>query len=253
MPDQDLDIARVALLTAAEPADDALVGTALLLDQVCRAAARDLPATGVALGVLDLGGGWMITAASDGASRVAEGLHAVVGEGPSLEACSSRAPVAVENLNADDDARWPVYIRSAADLGIRSVFAFPLLAGTSCLGALGIQRDRPGAMSEGAVRASASFAAYAAAALVDGQAQAGTERLPSGVAASLASQFEVHQAQGMLTVQLGVELEEALVRLKAHAFAHGRTPESVARDVVARVLLLERDHPDRGAGSEVAR
>jgi AmiR/NasT family two-component response regulator len=47
---------------------------------------------------------------------------------------------------------------------------------------------------------------------------------------------EVHQATGMLTVQLDVTATEAFLRLRAHSFATGRAIQDVAHDVVARVL-----------------
>ena len=47
---------------------------------------------------------------------------------------------------------------------------------------------------------------------------------------------EVHQATGMVSVQLGVSLAEALVRLRAHAWAEDRLLADVAADVVARRL-----------------
>jgi hypothetical protein len=47
----------------------------------------------------------------------------------------------------------------------------------------------------------------------------------------------------MLTVQLGVGSEEALVRLRAYAFANGRSLAVVARDVLAGTLVIERDQP----------
>ena len=40
----------------------------------------------------------------------------------------------------------------------------------------------------------------------------------------------------MLTVPLGVGLEEALVRLRAYAFANGRSLAVVAHDVLAGIL-----------------
>jgi hypothetical protein len=46
----------------------------------------------------------------------------------------------------------------------------------------------------------------------------------------------VHQASGMIMIQLGVEVAEALSRLRAFAFAEGRGLTDVARDVVARRL-----------------
>jgi hypothetical protein len=46
----------------------------------------------------------------------------------------------------------------------------------------------------------------------------------------------VHQASGMVAAQLGVSIGEALIRLRAYAFAHDRSLTAVADDVVAREL-----------------
>ena len=45
---------------------------------------------------------------------------------------------------------------------------------------------------------------------------------------------EIHQATGMISVQLGVGIEEAFSRLRARAFAQGRPLSKLAADVVAR-------------------
>jgi len=47
---------------------------------------------------------------------------------------------------------------------------------------------------------------------------------------------EIHQAVGMISVQLGVSLTDALVALRARAYAEGRTIAQVAADVIARRL-----------------
>jgi AmiR/NasT family two-component response regulator len=47
---------------------------------------------------------------------------------------------------------------------------------------------------------------------------------------------EVHQATGMILAQLNVPATEAFFRLRAHAFATGRTVQDVAHDVVTRIL-----------------
>jgi len=49
----------------------------------------------------------------------------------------------------------------------------------------------------------------------------------------------VHYATGMVMVQLGVDPQHALARLRAYAFAEGRTVTEVARDVVARRLSFD--------------
>jgi hypothetical protein len=55
------------------------------------------------------------------------------------------------------------------------------------------------------------------------------------------SRAEVSQATGMLVAQLGVEPAEALIRLRAHAYASGRPATEVARDILERRLRLEVD------------
>ena len=55
------------------------------------------------------------------------------------------------------------------------------------------------------------------------------------------SRAEVSQATGMLVAQPEVEPAEALVRLRAHAFATGRSATDVACDFLDRRLRLEAD------------
>jgi hypothetical protein len=55
----------------------------------------------------------------------------------------------------------------------------------------------------------------------------------------LTPSMEVYQAQGMVMVDLGVGLDEALVRLRGLAFVEGRPVAAVARDIVAGRLRLE--------------
>jgi hypothetical protein len=60
------------------------------------------------------------------------------------------------------------------------------------------------------------------------------------------------QAAGMVSVQLGVSLTDALVAMRARAYAEGRTISQVAADVVARRLsfaLPEFSLPGFGAPS----
>jgi AmiR/NasT family two-component response regulator len=47
----------------------------------------------------------------------------------------------------------------------------------------------------------------------------------------------------MVMVQLGVSIGEAMTRMRAYAFAHDRRLDEVARDVVTRRLVFDRDRP----------
>ena len=49
----------------------------------------------------------------------------------------------------------------------------------------------------------------------------------------------VRQATGMVSIQLGVDIGTALLRLRARAYADGRLLSEVAADVVARTLHLD--------------
>ena len=70
----------------------------------------------------------------------------------------------------------------------------------------------------------------------DGQSAGGLESM-------LAYRAEIYQAQGMVMVDLGVSLTEAMLRLRAHAYAAARDLGDIARDIVAGRLVLERDAP----------
>ena len=52
---------------------------------------------------------------------------------------------------------------------------------------------------------------------------------------------EIHQATGMVLVQLGISATDALARLRAHAFLHRRLLLDVARDVVERRLVFTEE------------
>jgi hypothetical protein len=50
--------------------------------------------------------------------------------------------------------------------------------------------------------------------------------------------YAVHNAAGMVSVQEGISVTEALIRLRAFAFSSDRLLADVAEDVVARRLRL---------------
>jgi AmiR/NasT family two-component response regulator len=49
----------------------------------------------------------------------------------------------------------------------------------------------------------------------------------------------VHNAAGMVSVQAGISVTEALIRLRAFAFSHDRLLADVAQDVIDRKLRLQ--------------
>jgi AmiR/NasT family two-component response regulator len=104
-----------------------------------------------------------------------------------------------------------------------------------------IYRAQPGSLTATALDQAFTFAEVAMGLLVDGQARADEEASNAELDGVLANRLEVYQAQGMLMVDLGVGIDEAMARLRAHSYSEERTISAVARDIVAGRLILERD------------
>ena len=217
-----------------------------VLQRLCRAAARSFPAWGVGLSVMTVGGIHGTVAASDSVSALVEDLQFTVGEGPCLDAVASGRPV----LNADLGAatsRWPAYAPAAYDYGVRAVYAFPMQIGAMRLGALDVYSDRLGLPSRSMLQDALAFAEVALSTLLDAQAEAPAGQTARVLDDGLNARAELFQAQGMLTVQLGIGLAEATVRLRAYAYANDRPLLDVARDIVGRRLTLDADSIDDDA------
>lgn len=237
-------LARLGRLIDDEPAvDEAPEGVRGRLQRLCSVVTRVLPASGAGVSMLTEEGSDGATAAAWGPnSQAIEELQFSFGEGPCIEAFTSRRPVLESDMPRRGMRRWPAFAPAAHDYGVRAVFAFPLQVGGVRLGALDIHREVPGPLTAVALSQAVTFADIAVRLLLDGQhaADGGTV---SGVDDVLAHRAEVYQAQGMVMVDLGVSLAEAMARLRGHAYAQGRPLGEVAKDVLAGTLELERDTP----------
>jgi GAF domain/ANTAR domain len=211
------------------------------LQRLCRAAVRSLPATGVGLSLMSDDGAPTAVAASDPGSELIEDLQFTLGEGPCLAAYASGGPVLTADLTEAARTRWPVYAPAAREQGVHAVFAFPMQIGAACLGVLDVYRDRVGELSGPTLSRAMTFADVAMRSLLDAQQLTGDADVPPGLEDAMGSRLEVYQAQGMVAVQLKVSLREAMVRLRAYAYAHDRRLSDVAVDVVARRISLEAD------------
>jgi GAF domain len=229
----------LAALAAAGPAStwpDRLV-------EECRAA-TDM--SGIGLAVTSAAGGGIL-AVTDGPARQMEDLQFALGEGPCVDASRTARPVLCPDLAADGSARWPAFGPRAGQAGVAAAFAFPLQVGAVGIGVLDLYRTERGALTGPQFGEAVAFADAAVAVLlhVQGRGEDGALIL-AGAGGSLPDWAEVldrravvHQAAGMISVQLEVDVVVALVRLRAHAFAAGRPMVDVANDVVARRLRFD--------------
>lgn len=236
-------LARIRALVEAEPASLAVHGADPgPLFRVCTALERAVPSSGAGMTMAVEGTPTLVLAASGAVAEQLEELQVTLGEGPCVDAIASRRPVLESDLVGSGARRWPAYASEAAVLGLRGVFSFPLQVGAACLGGMDLYRTQPGALSSRSLSEVLGFAEVALGLLLDSQQDGryppmqwsrGEGRMPD----------ELYQAQGMVTVQLGVSPAEAMMRIRGYAFAQDRRLGEVAEDVVNGSLVLERDHP----------
>jgi len=177
------------------------------------------------------GGSDAAGASSDDETARLQELQFVLGEGPTGEAYASGRPVLVSDLT-DTGGRWVAFAGAATAEQVCAVYAFPLQLGAARLGVLTCYSSVARTLAPQEVAGCLTFAESARDLLLDAVAEEG----PSSreVEQSLRMRLEVYQVQGMLMVELGVSLADALTRLRAMAFSEGLDINELAADLVAR-------------------
>jgi hypothetical protein len=204
--------------------------------RLCEVSAEVTAVTGAGIMLMsaDLASGTLCT--SDDVSAVIEDLQYTLGEGPCLDAHHQGHPVLEPDLADPDHPRWSAFSAPAVVAGVRAVFGFPIRVGVVRLGTLNLYRDAPGSLSDDQYADALVLANVIAWAVLVLLADAPPGAVPAELETEGDFRFVVHQAAGMVSVQLDVSIGEALVRLRAHAFRAERPVTEVAQDVVSRQL-----------------
>jgi hypothetical protein len=179
-------------------------------------------------------------------SDLIEQLQYALGEGPCVDAYRQDWPVFEPDLANPVTSRWPAFSPPAIEAGARAVFGFPLQLGAARLGALNLCRDRPGPLSDDQHADALVMAGIAAQSVLVLQAGAPPGELAAELEESADFHYTVHQAAGMVAVQLDCSVGQALVRLRAYAFGNDRPLSEVAKDVVERTLGFGTDSGGKG-------
>lgn len=206
------------------------------LERLCLAAVTVTGVSSCGVTMLTEGGQSVTAHASAPQAQAVEDLQHTLGEGPGVDASNSGAAVLVPDLaDADDPAltRWPTFAREAVDSGVLAAFAFPLLLGTARIGAMSLYRSSPGDLSSEQLTQGLATADSVALTL----AQKG-DGLP---APGRADPMRLHQAAGMAMVQLGVPIDQALLRMRAVAFSEGTTVDDLADAILLRQRRLSQE------------
>ncbi|MHA6758923.1 ANTAR domain-containing protein [Streptacidiphilus sp. PAMC 29251] len=167
-------------------------------------------------------------------------LQFTQGHGPSIDASRSGALMLLPDLDRVAPGRWPDLVPAIDALGVRAVFAFPLLIGAIHLGVLTGHRTTRGFLTESQLADALTLTIGLTLLLL------GTSAHPHDPAAWLNEEpalhrAEVHQATGMLAAQRDISCAEALLRIRAHAYQRSKPILDIARSILDRSLDLSGD------------
>ncbi|WP_093939273.1 ANTAR domain-containing protein [Amycolatopsis thailandensis] len=155
------------------------------------------------------------------------------GQGPVFDAIADHDPIQCRDLTKT--TRWPAFTDHALGIGVHAVFAFPMIIGPTCVGAMLCHRRNSGPMSDDGIAT-----AMALASLLRAQTLTWVPGRNDPKPAEF-HRAEVHQAAGIVSAHLDAPVNDALARMRAYTFAHQRALVDVARDVIAGRLRLPSD------------
>ncbi|TCO50317.1 GAF domain-containing protein [Kribbella antiqua] len=212
-----------------------------VLDRLCAALIGAIPIDGAGVALMTSAGHAGLLVASDAPAAALENLQQTLGEGPCLDASREGRPVLLPDLARTGSTWSPGFAASAADAGVAAIFAFPLQVGAIRLGVLDLYRRTTGALDSLELAEALDFASAATTILLDLQHGAPPGELHPLLAEVADGHREIHQATGMVSVQAAVGLTEALLLIRAHAYATERSLFDIAKDVVHRRLNFSSD------------
>jgi GAF domain-containing protein len=231
--DRGVILTQLALKVADTPADEPFVR------RLCQACVEILDVHGVALTVGYTTDERVTVCTTDATSARLEDLQEVLGEGPGRDASTGGQRVTAL-LPSDADGRWPMLSDAVrGHLGPVQVLALPLSVGADPVGVLTAYRDRTFPEDEQDV---AQFVADAIGAAIARDHEEAAE----APGEPWLARSRVHMATGMVVAQLRVPAEDALAIIRAYAFAHDKSLNQVAEDIVNRDIRL-----DSGSEGEV--
>lgn len=208
----------------------------------------DVSAAGLML--VSAGGDLQVMASSSAAMRMLELFEEQSEEGPCQDCYRSGEPVINRTL-ADANDRWPRFAPLATDAGFRSVHAVPMHLRDLTIGALNLFRATVGPLSQDDLDVAQAFADVATIGILQHRAAQEAQVINEQLQHALNSRIVIEQAKGIVGESLGLDMEQAFVRLRHHARDHNLRLSDVAAGVIARTVApasLERPRSGAGGG-----
>lgn len=227
---------RVLSAMAIARAHPGEAGPTGVLNRLCRTIVRDLDAMGAAVNLMaGPSHAQAVVGMSDARSAAIDDLQFTVGEGPCHDALRTGRPVHSSDLGTE--TRWPGYCSAAREHDVLSVYALPLQVGAVSLGVLDIYDSRVRRLDDADFKLTLAYADIATESLLHGS-DSNHSFIDPGLRTALGSRAEIYQAQGMVTIDNAISLNEAMVRIRAFAYGNRRAIADVAHDIVVGTLAL---------------
>jgi hypothetical protein len=213
-----------------------------LAGRICQACVAGLDVDGAAISLLTASVSRETLWATDPTAELLEDLQFTLNEGACMEAATTGNPVLIPDLHhSTETARWPIFAAAVAEqTSVAALFALPLQWGALNVGVLDMYRTAPGGLSKTQWRDALAASDLVALIMLGRRTDPGEDG-GGWLDPALGHRAEIHQATGMVLVQLGISATDALARLRAHAFVNQRLLIDVACDVVARRLMFTPD------------
>ena len=203
---------------------------------LCSAFLEQLPVTGAAVSMFGGAATETLVCASDTLAAHLDELQFDLGEGPRWEALQTRLPVLVPDVRYTHPYVWPVFSKALLETDAAALFVFPITLGALDLGVVELHRMQPGDLSYADCSTAAMLASQTAGHLLRRVLSVNPPDNDPALDAALMSRREIHQATGMVLAQSGATAADALLLLRAHAFANEMTLRETA-DAVLQGLL----------------
>ncbi len=164
-------------------------------------------------------------AATSGIAEACDELQHRRREGPGIEVAWNTEVSLVSDAAAD--TRWPEWGRRVAELGMSSVLALRLAAGSQILGTLLLYSSRSEAFDAGDISVAFSYATHAAVALF-------AARQSTGLNHAVETRHLIGVAQGILMARYELSEDRSFALLKRYSNCTNTKLRDVARQVVGR-------------------
>jgi GAF domain-containing protein len=155
-------------------------------------------------------------------------------EGPCLDAARNQRRNLVDLREADD--RWPDFTSSAAEAGVLSFLASPLIAGGEGIGALNLYSTSPDGFDQLDQALVDLFAAQASVALANAQVYARCRALTEQLTEAIGSRAVIEQAKGALMVTSKVSEQEAFDLLRLQSQRANHKLREVAEQLLSKLI-----------------